>query len=482
MDNESQVLKEKALLLINRERELHTLRNKHQRLLNWLSLSQSLPEVVDRRFSLAEIGTKFVQRIISAIKLQRVHLLELTAEGVRPLGTDQPLKPPLPVQTMECLTTVRSGMFNQPEGDCQAALADSVGLHRLLWYRFDLWQDKMVLLVGGFDQERGASYMPFDQEDAEHFAHTGQHFESLLSNLLLLFQLEQEKHHLERFNEELELRVQARTEELGRANQEISLALSALREKDRRLSEDLEQSRSFQQSILPVLPQKPGIEFGAVYQPLDMVGGDIYDVVTIDHDHFRVFVADATGHGVQASMRTIVIKSEYDRIKHAHASPASLLSELNRRLVSQYVEREMLCTCCCFDIKLNANGATLHYSNAGHPALFHQSQSGTCEVYHDGPLLGLMPEVNIEVRELSLAQEDLVIAYTDGISDQLGPGHEQFELQAAISRHFAAGQPLAQAAQDLLSSFASFCGPVPLCDDVTLVALRIKSSRERKIS
>src|SRR5512145_721094 len=125
MDNDSQVLKEKAMLLINRERELHTLRNKHQRLLNWLSLSQSLPEVVDRRFSLAEIGTKFVHRIISAIKLQRVYLLELTTDGVRPLGTDQSPKPPLPAKTMACLAEVRSGMFNEPQSDCQKALADA---------------------------------------------------------------------------------------------------------------------------------------------------------------------------------------------------------------------------------------------------------------------------------------------------------------------------------------------------------------------
>jgi serine phosphatase RsbU (regulator of sigma subunit) len=478
MDNDSQVLKEKALLLINRERELNTLRNKHQRLLNWLSLSQSLPEVVDRRFSLAEIGTKFVHRIVSAIKLQRVHLLELTAEGVRPLGTTQPLKPPLPTETMECLTKVRSGMFNQPVGDCQAVFADSLGLHRLLWYRIDLWQDKMVLLVGGFDEERGASYMPFDQEDSEHFAHAGQHFESLLSNLLLLFELEREKLHLEQFNEELELRVQERTDELARANQEISLALSELREKDRRLSEDLEQARSFQQSILPLLPQTPGIEFNAVYQPLDMVGGDIYDVAAIGRDHFRIFIADATGHGVQASMRTIVIKSEYDRLKYSLQSPDLLLSELNRRLVRLYAEREMLCTGCCFDIKLNATGATLHYSNAAHPALLRRSKTGVSEVYHDGPLLGLMPEISLELQELSLAHEDLVIAYTDGISDQLGLRHERFNLEEALSTQFVAGRPLAKASQDLLSSLTNFRGPVPPSDDITLVALWVKSSQD----
>ena len=67
-----------------------------------------------------------------------------------------------------------------------------------------------------------------------------------------------------------------------------------------------------------------------------MVGGDIYDIFQPSSEHYRVFIAGATGHGVQASLRTIVIKSEYDRLKHAHGSPETLLAELNQRLVSQY--------------------------------------------------------------------------------------------------------------------------------------------------
>jgi serine phosphatase RsbU (regulator of sigma subunit) len=478
MDSDDHILKEKALLLINRERELNALRNKHQRLLNWLSLSQSLPEVVDRRFDLAEIGAKLASRIVSYIKLQRVQLLELMANGVRPFGTAQPLLPPLPADTIAYLAKMRSGMLNEPESACERALAESLNLHRLLWYRLDLWEDKMVLLVGGFDQQRAASYLPFDQEDAEHFAHAGQHFESLLSNVMLLGELERDKLHLQRFNEELERRVEERTEEVGRANQNLTQALSALRDKDRRLSEDLEQARAFQQGILPVLPRAAGIEFGAHYQPLDLVGGDIYDVADIGGDTFRVFIADATGHGVQASLRTIVIKSEYDRLKHAHESPDSLLVELNRRLVCSYSEHEMLCSGCCFDVKLHGDGATLRYSNAGHPSLFHRTQTAASELFQGGPHLGLMPDIQLKVQEVALNRGDLVIAYTDGISDQLGPAQEPFELQQAILRHFEIGRSLAQALEQLNRSFSRFCGSVALSDDVSLVAVRIGSPHD----
>jgi serine phosphatase RsbU (regulator of sigma subunit) len=473
MDPDDQILKEKALLLISRERELLTLRNKHQRLLNWLSLFQSLPQVVDRRLGLAEIGAKFVSRIISSIKLQRVHLLEFSTDGARSLGTDQSPKPPLPDQTLAYLAKTRSGMLNEPEDACIRALAESLNLHRLLWYRLDLWEDKMVLLVGGFDQQRAASYMPFDQEDAEHFAHAGQHFESLLSNYLLLNELERDKQHLERFNEELELRVRERTEELARANQEITQALSDLREKDRRLSEDLEQARAFQQSILPVLPQASRIEFGALYKPLDRVGGDIYDVANMGGGHYRVFMADATGHGVQASLRTMVIKSEYDRIKHAHESPETLLGELNRRLVGTYSEHEMLCTGCCFDVKLNAEGAILRYSNAAHPPLFHWSQSGVLEVYQPSLFLGLSLDTEFQVEERPLELGDAVVAYTDGISDQPDLDSNRFDLQQSIQKNLQMGQPLTPALDAICGQFERFCGSAPVVDDITLVATRI---------
>lgn len=473
MDSNSHILQEKALQLVARERELNTLRNKHLRLLNWLTLAQSLPELVDRSLTLAQIGARFLSQIISLIKLQRVYLLEIAPDGLRPFGTEGPIRPPLTSEALARISSQRSGMVNDPSSTPEQALAESLNLYRLLWYRIDACPGKVVLLIGGFDEQRASSYMPFDQEDAEHFAHAGQHFESLLSNVFLLNALELEKLRLERFNEELEQRVQERTKELAQANHEMNLAFSALREKDRRLSDDLAQARAFQQSILPTLPESPALEFGAMYLALDMVGGDIYDVAQVAPDHFRVFMADATGHGVQASLRTIVIKSEYDRIKHSHRSPESALLELNRRLVETYSETEMLCTACCFDITLEAKGARLLYSIAAHPPLLLHSEDGTRELYQAGAFLGLSSDIRLRVEEEHLKPGDLVIAYTDGISDQVGVEGEPFELHRAIEQNFRQPRRLSEALNLLGNTFDQFCGPIPRADDITVVTARI---------
>jgi serine phosphatase RsbU (regulator of sigma subunit) len=473
MDAESEVLREKALLLITRERELISLRNKHQKLLSWLALSQSLPELVDRRLSLAEIGAKFVGRIVAAIKLQRVYLLEIGDDGLRPFGSEQPTLPPLPAAAVARLLETRSGMLNEPEQPSERALVETLRLHRLLWYRVDFGTSKTVILVGGFDQQRAASYLPFDHEDCEHFAHAGQHFESLVRNVLLLNELAEDKLRLERFNEELEQRVRERTNDLARANREITQALSDLREKDRRLSEDLTQARAFQQSILPSLPPEGPIQFAASYRPLDMVGGDIYDVVCLAPQHYRVFMADASGHGVQASLRTIVIRSEYDRVKYTADSPESVLDELNRRLVRHYAETEMLCTGCCFDLRGDPHGACLlHYSNAAHPALLHASHRGVEEIYHDGPFLGLSSNIDLHTQTERLEQGDLVLLYSDGISDQPGPTGDLFDLASALRVGLGTKPTLSGALEDVCAQFDRFRGPVPVADDVTLILAR----------
>jgi serine phosphatase RsbU (regulator of sigma subunit) len=473
MSADPQLLQEKALLLITRERELNTLRNKHQRLLNWLALSQSLPQVVDQRLSLAEIGAKFVTKIVAVIKLQRVQLLELAPDGVRLLGRETAACPSLSAEVTANIRETRSGMTNEPASPTERALAEVVKVHRMLWYRIDACPGRTVLLVGGFDQQRASSYMPFDQEDAEHFAHAGQHFESLLRNVLLLKELEEDKQRLERFNDELEDRVSERTLQLAQANQEISNALTSLRQKDRRISEDLEQARTFQQNILPLLPQSDRIEFGAAYRALDMVGGDIYDVARLRADKYRVFVADATGHGVQASLRTIVIKSEYDRLKHSHETPESLLIELNERLVRTYSETEVLCTACCCDIVADGDGANLRYANAAHPPLLIGRRSAVDELYESGPFLGLASGAQVRAIDKRLEPGELVVASTDGVSEQLGQDGSQFNLREAIERHVASERPLPQALCDVCDSFDQFRGTVAQGDDFTLIAARI---------
>jgi serine phosphatase RsbU (regulator of sigma subunit) len=150
---------------------------------------------------------------------------------------------------------------------------------------------------------------------------------------------------------DLELQVQARTAELSLANADISAALDTIRRHERGRNEDLEKARLFQAKLLPALPQRSDLSIAAHYAPLDQVGGDIYDVTELEGGRLRIFVADATGHGVQASMRTLLLKSAYDRLKARCATPSQLLSELNAHLVREFPDGDLHCGACCVELE-----------------------------------------------------------------------------------------------------------------------------------
>ena len=284
----------------------------------------------------------------------------------------------------------------------------------------------------------------------------------------------------------LESRVKERTAELAHANR-------ALTEKDARIHEDLEQARAFQQRILPALPSAAGLGFGAAYAPAEIVGGDIYDVcvMTAADDgsrRVRVFLADATGHGVQASLRTMVLKTEYDRIKHDEETPESLLVELNRRIFSVYPGLEMRCSACCFDVVVEAaigggGGARVRYANAAHVPLLKISGDGPSavveEIYRRGAFIAMVEELEVDAMEVSLAPGDRLIAYTDGLCEQPNARGEEFGLERITRALQRRDVPLGRAIDEVVSEVKAFAGEGGLADDVTVIGVEIGVAIER---
>ena len=217
---------------------------------------------------------------------------------------------------------------------------------------------------------------------------------------------------------ELEAKVEQRTQELARANTRLEGAVRSLAEKDALLHEDLLQAKAFQERILPRLPSGGAIRFRAIYRPADLVGGDVYDVCEVKDGHFRVFVADTTGHGVQASLRTMVLKTEYDRVKLAHDGPARVLGELNRKLATVYPDLAMRCSACCFDVIADTDGATLRYANAAHPPLLRVSEGIVDEIYVAATFLGVVTDATFPEKDARMGPADRLLAYTDGICEQ----------------------------------------------------------------
>src|SRR5512145_1364840 len=176
--------REKAQLLLQRERELFDLRSMQEQLTAWLSIGQVLPQVL-LNGSLDEVWIRLRKTLINKLRLQRVLLLEVNAESLRPLAPAGPACP-LPAELREMLEAVPWGVCNDPEEATSqsgiAALAGHLGLHRFLWSRIVCDGRRPVLMAGGFDRAKASFHAPFGDFDAAHFNNAAQHVETLLAN------------------------------------------------------------------------------------------------------------------------------------------------------------------------------------------------------------------------------------------------------------------------------------------------------------
>jgi ligand-binding sensor domain-containing protein/serine phosphatase RsbU (regulator of sigma subunit) len=282
--------------------------------------------------------------------------------------------------------------------------------------------------------------------------------------------------------EELEAKVDERTLELAKANKKLEVTYDALAEKDALLHEDLLQAKAFQERILPKLPSGGSMRFRAVYRPADLVGGDIYDVCELESGHYRVFLADTTGHGVQASLRTMVLKTEYERVKLSKEGPARVLSLLNHKLATVYPDLAMRCSACCFDVLRDGDGVSIRYANAAHPPLLRVDGAKVGEVYTSATFLGVLADAVFPEIESRLATTEQIVAYTDGICEQEDGAGNPFgveRMERLLATHPRSAD---EVVRDLDRALTEFAGGKPLGDDVVLLCIECAGERRSLVS
>jgi serine phosphatase RsbU (regulator of sigma subunit) len=266
------------------------------------------------------------------------------------------------------------------------------------------------------------------------------------------------------------LEMEQTAAELTAVNDKLAAALRILEEKDRRISEDLAQAFSFQQRILPRLPPPAALAFAAVYRPAEVVGGDIYDVCGVAAGGHRVFVADAIGHGVQAALRTMILKTEYDRVRDA-ATPARALVELNRRIYETYPGLELQCTAACFDVRVEDGVARVAYATAAHPPLVHVTGGEARQLYQPSPFLGVLPAIELSPVHFEARRGDRFFLFSDGLVEECR-GDEEFGIERVLAALARPGE-LARVTTDVVSELEGFASGEPLTDDLTIVAVEI---------
>ena len=251
-----------------------------------------------------------------------------------------------------------------------------------------------------------------------------------------------------------------------------------------RLEEELRIARQIQMSLLPQnTVGLPGLRIAALCLPAAEVGGDYYDLLPLSDTKMGVLVADVSGKGTSAALYMAELKGVVLSLSRIHDSPAKLLAEANRILAANMDTRSFITM--TYAVVDTAAG-TLRYARAGHNPMIHlEAATGRTHVLAPpGIGLGMDPgerfEEVLEEAEVKLAQGDVFLFFTDGLSEAMNEQSELFgerRLRDVVEGPESVGTDTLGDTDDMkeriLAAVRDFVGAAAQHDDMTMVILKV---------
>ena len=240
----------------------------------------------------------------------------------------------------------------------------------------------------------------------------------------------------------------------------------------KRLEEELRMARSMQERLLPrSIPKAAGLEVATLALPSREVGGDYFDVLALKRERLLFMIADVTGKGMPAA----ILMSTIHACTHVMVPMTMSLRESvanTNRVVYDNTAPDKFVTAFA---AIYHTGGRLEYVNAGHEPPLLVRQKGTIERLEEGgPLLGVIPGMHYAGGEVQLAPGDMVVLFTDGVTEAMGASMEEYteaRLQDLVLAHRnGSANSLVERIQ---ADIEAFTGPVEaLSDDRTLLVLK----------
>jgi serine phosphatase RsbU (regulator of sigma subunit)/anti-sigma regulatory factor (Ser/Thr protein kinase) len=254
-----------------------------------------------------------------------------------------------------------------------------------------------------------------------------------------------------------------------RVAQLVQQQQAAARERER-IEQELRVARVIQQTLLPKeVPQLEGWQIAALWQPARAVSGDFYDFYAFPDGRLGMVIADVTDKGVPAALVMATTRSILRSAAERWSSPGQILHQANNLLCPD-IPPNMYVTC-LYAILDPANGR-LVYANAGHPPPYQSNSEQVTELLARGMPLGLIPEMEYEEKEATLAPGDSVFFYSDGLIEAHNPREDMFGFPL-LRQVLAQNQCAEDLVQCLLGELDDFTGPDwEQEDDVTFVTLQ----------
>jgi serine phosphatase RsbU (regulator of sigma subunit) len=243
--------------------------------------------------------------------------------------------------------------------------------------------------------------------------------------------------------------------------------------------DELEIAREIQVSLEPKqVPEFPWLSVSFSSMPAKIVGGDFFNVVKRNDSQMLSIVGDVAGKGIPAALYAAHIQSMFESLSQQSNSPATILNGLNHLICKRMREGDFITAVIAF-FESTENSLTI--ARAGHNwPLYYSSQTNAIEPLKSrGVCLGIDRDMGfsafLEEKSLPVKSGDILLLYSDGITEAMNPNHQLFNqsrLESALkeSAHFPA-KKIVERINLRLNEFIKTEEPH---DDVTMVAIKVK--------
>lgn len=242
---------------------------------------------------------------------------------------------------------------------------------------------------------------------------------------------------------------------------------------------DLEDAKEVQQAFLPRRTISiPCISYQTFYQPVRGIGGDYYDLLSLQTGRWGIAIGDVSGKGIGAALIMASLQASLKfRALQPHLKLSTLIGDVNG-LVYESSPTNIFAT--LFYAEYEPATRLMNYVNAGHnPPLVIRPNNGSSEIFplpSTGVPLGISADSQFASATFQFEIDDVLVAYTDGITEAENPQHELWEEQSleAVLKSCGRKSPK-EVLNAILERVSSFTNGQPQRDDQTLLVMRVEA-------
>ncbi len=277
----------------------------------------------------------------------------------------------------------------------------------------------------------------------------------------------------------VQLKIRNLTKALKRANNDLI-------RKQKRIDENLKAGAEIQRSLMAINPpDAKTIDVVWRFMPCQRIGGDIFNILRLDEDHWAIYMLDVSGHGITSSMVAVsvsqmlqprvgfLLKKNIEKAPYYEiVPPTEVLNEMDREYPIERFDKFFTISYCI----LNVKDGTLRYSNAGHPPPVLLHKDGSLELLNEGgTIIGMGGLIPFEEGRRKLCSGDKLFLYTDGITEyqnEDGLFYDEDRFFAELKR--LKDRLLSNIIDGVIESMMSFGNNTEPQDDISLLAVEFR--------